>query len=126
VEKERFKMTKREVMNAILKAQIEGLNGEDVEGIKTFAENELAKMDAANAKRKSKPTKAQVENAPLIKKLVEEVLTEEPQTAAEVAEVLGVTPAKVASLMRTVIANGDGHKQEVKVKGKGKRVGYTL
>lgn len=119
-------MTKREVMNAILKAQIEGLNGEDVEGIKTFAENELAKMDAANAKRKSKPTKAQVENAPLIKKLVEEVLTEEPQTAAEVAEVLGVTPAKVASLMRTVIANGDGHKQEVKVKGKGKRVGYTL
>ena len=110
-------------MNAIIALDIEGKEAEE---IKAFAVNELAKMDKANKKRQSKPTKAQIENKPLIEKLVGEILTDEPQFPADIAEELNVTPAKVAALMRTVIANGQGHKVEVKVKGKGKRVAYTL
>lgn len=110
-------MTKREVMNAILKADV-------AEEIKEFAQNELDKMDRANAKRASKPTKAYIENTPLVEKIYEEILTEEPKFREDIAEELGVTPGKVGALMKRVIAEGKGKKVEVKVKGKGKKVGY--
>lgn len=112
-----IKMTKREVMNAILKAEV-------AEEIKEFAKNELEKMDRANAKRASKPTKAYIENTPLVEKIYEEILTEEPKFREDIAEELGVTPGKVGALMKRVIAEGKGKKVEVKVKGKGKKVGY--
>lgn len=114
-----IKMTKREVMNAIIEAEVS-------EEIKEFARNEIEKMDKANAKRANKPSKAYIENTPLVEKIANEILTDEPQFREDIAEALGVTPGKVSALMKRVIEEGNGHKVEVKVKGKGKKVGYTL
>ena len=71
-------MTKREFLQAVITS--DGV----AENIKEYAQNEIVKMDERNANRSSKPTKKQLENES-IKAEVIEVLTDEPQTAKEIA-----------------------------------------
>lgn len=90
-------MTQREFMNAVI--AIEGISEE----VKAHAENEIAKLDARNAKRASTPSKTQKENAPLIE-AVRQYLenADEPMCSAEIAEALEMTSNKVAALIKSI------------------------
>ena len=86
----------------------------------------LAKMDAANAKRKDKPSKAQAENAP-IKEALLTLLTENPNTQyTENGRRLEVTHNKAGSLVRQLVAEGKAVSTEAKFPKVGKRKVYSL
>ena len=112
------KMTKREFLNAIV-------NGEINEDIKTFAEEELEKLDAANAKRREQSSKKRAENQPLLDKIYDEILGDEPKTASEVAEVIETSVQKASSLLRTLVDEDKAVSTEIKIPKRGKCKGYT-
>lgn len=113
------KMTKREFYTAIMKGEID-------EQVKLFASNELEKMDAANEKRRNSLSKKAKENEPLLDKIEDEILTEEPKTATDVAAILEVSVQKASGLLRRLVEDGKAAKVDVKIKGKGTQKGYTL
>lgn len=113
------KMTKREFYTAIM-------NGEIDERAKLFASEELEKMDAANEKRRNTLSKKAQENLPLLQKITDEILTDEPKTATDVAAVLEVSVQKASGLLRRLVEEGKAVKVDVKIKGKGTQKGYTL
>lgn len=113
------KMTKREFYTAII-------NGEIDEQVKLFASEELEKMDAANEKRRNTLSKKVQENLPLLQQITDEILTEEPKTATDVAAVLEVSVQKASGLLRRLVEDGKAVKVDVKIKGKGTQKGYTL
>jgi predicted Rossmann fold nucleotide-binding protein DprA/Smf involved in DNA uptake len=112
-------MTNREFLTAI--ANSENLSAELVE----HATNEIAKMDAANEKRKNKPSKTAVENAPIIEALIN-ALTSDPQTAADLASVVGISTQKASSLLRQIVASGVAVSTDIKVPKRGTCKGYSL
>ena len=112
------KMTKREFLIAIV-------DGEINENIKTFAEEELEKLDAANAKRREQSSKKRAENQPLLDKIYDEILGDEPKTASEVAEVIETSVQKASSLLRTLVDEDKAVSTEIKVPKRGKCKGYT-
>ena len=112
-------MTNREFLNAI--ANDETLATE----IRDHATAEIAKMDAANEKRKNKVSKKAEENAPLIAQIVDEILGTEAKTASDVAAELGVSVQKASSLLRTIVANGQAVATDVKIPKKGTQKAYT-
>lgn len=111
-------MTKREVMNAIV-------NGTINEEVIAWAGHELEKMDSQNEKRRNAVSKKALENAPLIDKIVDEILGDEPKTASDVAGILEVSPQKASALLRAGVKDGRVKSEDVKVKGKGTQKGYT-
>ena len=113
-------MTNREFLTAII--NIENI----AEDIKAEAEAKLAKLDATNEARKNKPSKAAIENAPLMDQIANEILGTEAVTAASVAETMGVSVQKTNSLLRGLVADGRAVASDVKVPGKGTCKGYTL
>lgn len=119
-------MTKKEFLNAV--AANTTLPAEMIE----YASAELEKMEAVRAKRAEKPTKAQLENAPLVDYIVESILNETPQTASTVAEALGahlgepVKVQKVSALLRAAVADGRATAETVKVPGHGTPRAYKL
>ena len=112
-------MTNREFLTAI--ANAENLSAELVE----HATNEIAKMDAANEKRKNKPSKTAVENAPIIEALTN-ALTSDPQTAADLATAVGISTQKASALLRSIVAAGTAVATDVKVPNKGTCKAYSL
>lgn len=113
------KMTKREFYTAIK-------NGKIDEQVKLFASDELEKMDAVNEKRRNTLTKKAKENEPLLKQITDEILTEEPKTATDVAAILNVSVQKASGLLRRLVEDGKAAKVDVKIKGKGTQKGYVL
>lgn len=111
-------MTTREFYTAIQNANVD-------DALKEFAATAIQKMDEKNKKRSSKPTKAQIENAP-IKTAISEMLGSEPLTATQVAQELDISTQKASNLLRNLVTEGIAADQEVKIKGKGKVKGYTL
>ena len=113
-------MTKREFMEKVIAVV------EDSE-LKEFAQAEIEKMNARNAKRTSTPTKAQIANIPL-KKSIEDFFTANEGThrASEVAEKVGIKVQKANALLKQMVDEGTLTSEEVKVKGKGMQKGYSL
>lgn len=71
--------------------------------VKAFAEYEIAKLDARNAKRQATKSKAQVANEPIIAELKSYLLEQtEPKCSAQIAAALGLTSNKVASLVSKI------------------------
>ena len=92
-----------------------------------FAAKELEKMNKALEKRRSKPTKAQIANAPIIEQIVSEILDEVKfKTASEIAEVLEVSVQKASAVLRQAVREGKVEVEDIKVKGKGTQKGYRL
>ena len=112
-------MTKREVLSAIV-------NGEINEEVTAWAEHQIEIMDAANEKRRNSVSKKALENAPLVDRIVDEILGEEPKTATDIAAVLEVSVQKASSLARRAVKEGRAAVEDVKVKGKGTQKGYTV
>lgn len=112
-------MTQRDFYNAII-------NGTMNDEVIDYAKAAVAKMDATNEKRRNTPTKSQKENAPLVDKIVNEVLGETPKTASEIAAELEITVQKASALLRTIVANGQAASTDVKLPKKGAVKAYTL
>ena len=114
------KMTKREFFEAVM--ALENVDAELV----LFAEQEIEKMNARNAKRSATPSKKSLENEPIKEKIVEFVSgCEESQIASVIAESVGITVQKASALCRQLVENGTLNVEEVKVKGKGKVKAYS-
>lgn len=84
-------MTKREVFTKAMEMFAENSEEREV----------MAKAIAQLDKKSSKPTKAQLENEK-IKAQIAEYLGDEPQTAREIAEGVGITVNKAAALLRAI------------------------
>lgn len=113
-------MTKREVMDAIIEANV---NAEVTE----WAEAELERMDRTNKRNAEKRAEKAKENEP-IKAAIFEVLNDTPKTATEIKDEIGidgVSVQKVSALMKKIVEAGEADKVDVKVKGKGTQKGYT-
>jgi predicted Rossmann fold nucleotide-binding protein DprA/Smf involved in DNA uptake len=82
-------MTRREVFTKAMEMFPEGSEERGV----------MAKAIASLDKKSSKPTKAQIENEGY-KAQIAEYLDDEPKTAKEIAENVGLSTAKVAALLR--------------------------
>jgi predicted HTH transcriptional regulator len=111
-------MTKREFLTKVS-------TGEMNDEVMEFAAAEIAKMDAANDKRKEKTSKKAEENQPLVDRIVNEILGDEPVTATDVAGILEVSVQKASQLCRAAVAQGMASSQDVKIPKKGNMKGYT-
>jgi hypothetical protein len=108
-------MTNRDFYNAVIDANIN-------EEMTQFATDAIAKLDARNAKRASKPSKTQIANEPIVKAIAS-VLTDEPMLASKIAELCEISTQKASALVKKV----EGvQSTDVKVKGKGTQKGYFL
>lgn len=98
------------------------VNGNLTDEVVAKATEEIAKLDARNAKRRETVSKKALENAPIIE-AIKGVLTEEPQTATEIAEKVEISTQKASALLKQI----EGLTvSDVKVKGKGTRKAYSL
>jgi CRP-like cAMP-binding protein len=115
------KYTTRDALSAIL-------SGEITEDTLEWARKEIEALDARNAKAKEKAAEKREADLPMLNSIMEALplSADEPITAAELAEMLGITTAKVSSLMKRIIADGAAASVETKSKSKsgGKCKGY--
>ena len=111
-------MTYRDFYNAVI---ADTQNDE----LKAFATEAIAKLDARNAKRSSKPSKKSLENAP-IKDSIAEFLVDGSHLASEIAKGLDLSVSKVSALCRQMVGDGVLTVEDVKVKGKGTQKSYSL
>jgi len=112
-------MTNREFYTAIV-------NGKITDEVVKHAQEGIEKLDATAEKRRNSVSKKAKENAPLVDRVVNEILGSEPKTASDVAAVLAVSPQKATALLRAAVAEKRASVQDVKIKGKGSQKGYTL
>ena len=111
-------MTNREFYTAIV-------NGEMNDEIVAKATEEIAKLDARNAKRSSKPSKKSLENEPIKAKIVE-FLASGSHLASEIASGCEISTSKASALCRQLVESGSLTVCDVKVKGKGTQKSYSL
>ena len=115
-------MTKREFLTAIVELGAEGTISSE---LGDFAEEEIAKLDAALAKRKEKVSAKAAENAPLMDKIYEDILKEdEVVTATVVGELMEVSTQKASALLRKMVEAGRATAEDVKIPKKGAQKGY--
>lgn len=116
-------MTQREFFTAVAEGQMNGT--EITDEMVAYAKEAIAKLDARNAARKSKPSKKSVENEP-IKVSIREFLEDGSHLASEIAKGLDLSVSKVSALCRQMVDSGVLKSEDVKVKGKGKQKSYSL
>lgn len=117
---EKKPMTRREIYNAVL-------NGNTSEEVLNWFRAELSKMDTANEKRKTQPSKKDKENQP-IKDSIFALLSEKgPMVASAIGEALEISTSKASALCRQMVEDGRLSVAEVKSpkKGGGKVKQYT-
>lgn len=117
---EKKSMTRREVYNAVL-------NGNTSEEVLNWFRAELSKMDTANEKRKTQPSKKDKENQP-IKDSIFALLSEKgPMVASAIGEALEISTSKASALCRQMVEDGRLSVAEVKSpkKGSGKVKQYA-
>ena len=115
-------MTIREFMTAV--AAMENVSAD----LKEFAENEIAKLDARNAKRAEKPSKTAIANEPIKAEIMRVIgESEEPMTASKIAEIMvEYKVQKISALCTQLVKEEKLAVTDVKVKGKGTQKGYSV
>ena len=111
-------MTNREFFNAVVNANIS-------EEITAHATEQIEKLDTRNAKRSSKPSKAQLENEG-IKDRILTTLENKAMFAAEIATELDISTNKAAALCKQLADSGKIKVTEVKVPKRGKCKQYSV
>lgn len=113
-------MTNREFLNAVIALSAS-------EEITEHAKAMIASLDKRNAARTSKPSKTQLENAP-IKEAILGVIAEmnAEVSASALHERLNISVQKASSLCRQLVEEGKLSKGERKEKGKGLVKVYSL
>ena len=111
-------MTNREFLTAVSTNAV-------TEDVIAYAAAQLVKMDEANEKRKNKPSKTAEANAPILESITG-ILTAEPQTATDIAGLVGISTQKASALLRQLVASGAAVQSEVKVPKRGIVKAYAL
>ena len=113
-------MTNREFLNAVIALSAS-------EEITEHAKAMIASLDKRNAARTSKPSKTQLENAP-IKEAILGIIAEmnAEVSASELHERLNISVQKASSLCRQLVEEGKLSKGERKEKSKGLVKVYSL
>ena len=101
------------------------INGTNLDKAKTWAEAELAKLDAKNAKRKTAVGEIKEENKELAN-LILGALANGQMLAVDLATALGYTVNKINGVGLEMVKLGMLTKSKVKVKGKGDMTAYAL
>jgi predicted HTH transcriptional regulator len=104
-------------------------NGNVTEAEKEFALAAITKMDETNEKRKNKVSPKEAEKQAEMAALRESifaVITNDPQTEADIAAQVGVTGAKARAQLRKLVAEGKIVSADIKVPKKGTCKGYSL
>ena len=119
------KMTSREFFTAIVADETISAD------LRDYATEQIAKLDAKNAKRSSKPSKTQVANEPIKVAIVECLTANGQATASELATALSteetpVTTQKVSALCRQLVADGLLSVADVKIPKKGVVKAYSV
>ena len=112
-------MTNREFYTAIVNSNVS-------DELKTFATDAIAKLDARNAKRSSKPSKKSLENEPIKESISNLLVDGDARLASEIASSLELSVSKVSALCRQMVTDGVLHVEDVKVKGKGTQKSYSI
>ena len=112
-------MTNREFYTAIVNSNVS-------DELKAFATDAIAKLDARNAKRSSKPSKKSIENEPIKESISNLLVDGDARLASEIASSLELSVSKVSALCRQMVADGVLHVEDVKVKGKGTQKSYSI
>ena len=95
--------------------------------VKAFATASIEKLDSRNATRAAKPSKTQLENAPIKEALLTYLRDNGGQhTEGDLGTALGVTHNKAGSLARQLVAEGKVTSAEVKFPKIGKRKVYSI
>lgn len=113
-------MTNREFLNAVIALSVS-------EEITEHAKAMIASLDKRNVARTSKPSKTQLENAP-IKEAILGIIAEmnAEVSASDLHERLNISVQKASSLCRQLVEEGKLSKGERKEKGKGLVKVYSL
>ena len=101
------------------------INGTNLDKAKAWAEAELAKLDAKNAKRKTAVGEIKEENKDVANAILG-ALTNGPVLAVDLATALGYTVNKINGVGLEMVKLGMITKSKVKVKGKGEMTAYAL
>lgn len=112
-------MTNREFYTAIVNSNVS-------DELKAFATDAIAKLDARNAKRASKPSKKSLENEPIKESIANLLVDGDARLASEIAKSLDLSVSKVSALCRQMVDDDVLHVEDVKVKGKGTQKSYSL
>ena len=113
-------MTRREFMEAVIASEGIAVN------VKEFAQKEIEKLNTANAKKTSKPSKKAMENEPIKESIIELLSVGEEMTASMIAEKLEITTQKASALCRQLVDSGKLESKEVKVPKKGTQKAYKI
>ena len=113
-------MTNREFLNAVIALSAS-------EEITEHAKAMIASLDKKNAARTSKPSKTQLENAPIKEAILGVIAEMNAEASASVLlERLNISAQKASSLCRQLVEEGKLSKGERKEKGKGLVKVYSL
>ena len=112
-------MTNREFFTAISTAPV-------ADEIKAFALDAIAKLDARNEKRSSKPSKTAIANEPIKASIVEYVTAHANAPASDIAVACEISTQKASALCVQMVKEGKLTSTEVKVPKKGKVKAYSL
>ena len=113
-------MTRREFMEAVIASENIAVN------VKAFAEKEIEKLNTANAKKTSKPSKKAMENEPIKESIIELLSVGEEMTASKKKKKLEITTQKASALCRQLVDSGKLESKEVKVPKKGTQKAYKI
>ena len=111
-------ITAREALTAII-------NGNITAEVIAYAQGEIAKMDARNAKRKTAEGTIKEENKPLADAILV-ALANGTMVSPDLATAIGATTQKTNGVAGEMVKLGMLTKSKVKVKGKGELTAYTL
>lgn len=116
------KITKKMVLEAIVKAAKAGVDFEGVtaDDVIAYAETTIAQLDGKAAKAKEKAAEKKAEGDAL-RDAVKAVLTEEPKTITQIVAEINdpeLTNAKVVARLTALVNAGEAFKSDVKVENR--------
>ena len=101
------------------------INGTNPDKVKVWAENEIAKLDKKNAKRKAEVGQVKEENKPIAEAIVK-ALADGSMLSVDLANAIGHSVQKTNGVAGEMCKIGTITKTKVKVKGKGEQTAYSL
>ena len=101
------------------------INGKNMDKVKAWAENEIAKLDKKNAKRKATEGEIKAENKPIAEAIIK-ALANGSMISSTLAMTIGQTTQKTNGVAGEMVKLGMLTKEKVKVKNKGEQTAYSL
>lgn len=102
------------------------INGTNTDKVKAWAENEIAKLDKKNAKRKAESGQVKEENKPIAEAIIKALIDNGEMLSVELAKAIRQSTQKTNGVAGEMVKLGTLTKSKVKVKNKGEQTVYAL